>query len=321
MANKQIGGGQKMEHWQLKQLKSLPLEVKIEKSKLRIREWYEHYQGQVYVSFSGGKDSTVLLHLVRSLYPEVVAVFADTGLEFPEIKEFAKSVDNVDWLRPDISFRQVIEKFGYPVIGKDVSNCIEGARKGQKYRLDRLDGSIKSPDGGKSRYDNSKYSYLLKAPFKISEKCCNEMKKKPFKKYEKKTGKKGYVGTMTEESQLRVQKWIRTGCNAFEDKRPLSAPLSFWTEEDIWQYIKLNNVRYSRIYDMGYARTGCVFCMFGLQHDGYPNRFQRLQKTHNKLYEYCLKEFDSGGLGLKNVLDFLNIEYQDNQISFDDLNG
>jgi len=45
-----------MELWQLQQLQGLPLEVKIEKSKIRIREWYEHYEGNIYISFSGGKD-------------------------------------------------------------------------------------------------------------------------------------------------------------------------------------------------------------------------------------------------------------------------
>jgi len=75
------------ELWQLRQMQSLPLEAKIIKSQMRIREWYEHWSGDVYVAFSGGKDSTVLLHLTRQLYPDVPAVFCDTGLEFPEIKE------------------------------------------------------------------------------------------------------------------------------------------------------------------------------------------------------------------------------------------
>ena len=73
----------------------LPLEAKLAMTKLRIREWVDNYGVDgVYVAFSGGKDSTVLLHLVREMYPDVPAVFSDTGLEFPEIREFVKKFDN-----------------------------------------------------------------------------------------------------------------------------------------------------------------------------------------------------------------------------------
>ena len=65
---------------ELDSLLEMSLEDKITMSKLRITEFYEHYNGNVVVSFSGGKDSTVLLHLVRSLFPDVKGVFCDTGL-------------------------------------------------------------------------------------------------------------------------------------------------------------------------------------------------------------------------------------------------
>lgn len=112
------------------QMQSLPLDIKIQMSCRRIREWYEYWQGDVYVSFSGGKDSTVLVDLVRNKcgLKDVPIVFVDTGLEYPEVKEFAKKRADVV-LRPEMSFVQVIKKYGYPVIGKEVSEKVEYSRK------------------------------------------------------------------------------------------------------------------------------------------------------------------------------------------------
>ena len=59
---------QKLQMWQLQQRQALPLDMKEGFTAKRIKNWYEHYAGLVYVSFSGGKDSTVLLHQVRKQY-------------------------------------------------------------------------------------------------------------------------------------------------------------------------------------------------------------------------------------------------------------
>ena len=99
--------GVEKKRWTMVQ--SLPLDIKVAKSKLRIEEWVRYYGDEnCYISFSGGKDSTVLLHLVRSLYPNIEAVYVDTGLEYPEVKAFVKEQDTVSMLRPKMSFRQVI---------------------------------------------------------------------------------------------------------------------------------------------------------------------------------------------------------------------
>ena len=113
----------------LKELQALPLERKIQITQTRIIEWYQHYNGNVCISFSGGKDSTVLLHIARRLYPDIPAVFSNTGLEYPEIQRFVKSFDNIDIVTPSMRFDQVISTYGYPLIGKEVAEAIYYARR------------------------------------------------------------------------------------------------------------------------------------------------------------------------------------------------
>ena len=74
----------------LKTMQAWSLERKIQVTQTRIIEWYQKFNGKVCVSFSGGKDSTVLLHIARQLYPDIEAVFVDTGLEYPEIRAFCQ---------------------------------------------------------------------------------------------------------------------------------------------------------------------------------------------------------------------------------------
>ena len=124
----------------LKIRQALPLEQKVLMTKQRIREWVNYYGLEgVYVSFSGGKDSTVLLHIARSIYPDIKALFVDTGLEYPEIRDFVKTFDNVDIVKPRLNFKQVIEKYGYPFISKEVSECVSGAKK---YLTDPFENGI-----------------------------------------------------------------------------------------------------------------------------------------------------------------------------------
>lgn len=103
------------------------LERKVQVTQTRIIEWYMKYNGNVFVSFSGGKDSTVLLDLARKIYSDIPAVFVDTGLEYPELRAFVKTKENVNWLRPKYSFTNIIEKYGYPVISKEIADCVDGS--------------------------------------------------------------------------------------------------------------------------------------------------------------------------------------------------
>lgn len=295
-----------MEGWQLKQRQSLPLEAKVEMSKRRILEWYEHCDGQVYVSFSGGKDSTVLLHLVRSIYPEVPAVFVDTGLEYPEIRSFVKSIDNVVWMRPAIQFQKVIEQYGYPVVSKRISQYIKEIQHPTEKNAATVRWRL-TGIGSDGRYlscakISDKWLFLREAPFKISDHCCAVMKKQPLGKYTKETGRFPYIGTMASEGANRELDYLRRGCNVFDGKRPASRPLSLWMEDDIWEYLRQFNVPYSKIYDMGEKRTGCMFCAFGAHLEPEPNRFQRMAITHPTHYWYCMET-----LGMAKVLDYIGV--------------
>lgn len=302
-----------MDNKELVMLQSLPLDIKIAKSKLRIEEFVRHMgEDRVYISFSGGKDSTVLLHLVRSIYPNIVGVYCDTGLEYPEVKHHIYKQENITIIRPKMSYREVLHKYGYPVISKEQAQYIRQYRtaKSEKTKKVRWEGN----KWGRGKI-SEKYKYLVDAPFKISEQCCDVMKKAPFKKYEKETNKRPILGIMAEESQLRRSHYLRTGCNSFDVKRESSKPLGFWTEQDILEYILKYNLEIPSVYGdiitedgklkcSRLNRTGCVFCLFGITKDGDKNRLEMLKETHPMLYDYCMNN-----LGFKEVCDYMNIKY------------
>ena len=287
---------------QLKQYQAMPLGAKVRMSITRIEQWLDHWEDQCYVAFSGGKDSTVLLDLVWKVNPRIPAVFVDTGLEYPEIREFVKSYgDRVVWLKPKMPFNEVIEKYGYPVVSKEVSQKIHEVRttKSDKLRHKRLHGADNAYKSGKIP---SKWQRLIPADFKISHKCCDIMKKHPCKQYEKATGRKPFVGMMASDSHARKQIYVRSGCSSFERKIQ-SRPLAFWLEEDVWEYIKETDLNYCSVYDNGCDRTGCMFCMFGVHMEQGENRFQRMRRTHPKQWNYCINK-----LGCGKVLDYIGVD-------------
>ena len=250
----------------LLQRQALPLSAKVSMSKVRIREWYNHFNGDVCVSFSGGKDSTVLAHLVHDLYPDVPLVFSNTGLEYPEIQSFARKM-GATFVRPSMRFDEVISKFGYPLISKETAEVITGARniKNGTKVIHNLGKPTKRDDGywlnwrrkslqgvepfDKGHFKKDKWLALAQETcFMISQHCCGVMKKTPLKAYQHETGRFPYIGTLTDESYRREMAWIKNGCNAYDSKTPSSQPMSFWTEQDVLHYIKENNLEIASVY-------------------------------------------------------------------------
>lgn len=302
----------KVDKQELYRLQALPLDEKIAIAQKAIREFVEHFGVDgIYISFSGGKDSTVLIHLCRQLYPDLVGLYSDTGLEFPEIRDFVQTFDNIIIVTPKMHHREMLKKCGYPVVSKEQAEWIHRIRSGTS------SGAIQKAfyglnlDGTPTRFKLSEqWKYLLNAPFNIGSGCCKEMKLKPIAEYVKKTGRVPIMGTTASESALRAQKFLQYGFYNLEGKKAQCTPMSIWTDDDVWEYIHRFNLPYCKIYDMGYDRTGCVFCMFGAHLDKEPNRFQKLQRTHPDLWRYCMKPYDDGGLGLREVLEFMGIPYE-----------
>ena len=187
-----------------------------------------------------------------------------------------------------------------------------------------------------NRYDKSRWAFMLDAPFEVSNRCCEIMKKAPLGKYARESGRHPITAQMAEESVLRTSGWIINGCNTYEGRHIISNPMSFWTEQDVLLYIKENNLEIASVYgsvvyesagdfegqmdfsDLGLAdeirplkttgcqRTGCMFCGYGCHLERSPNRFELMKGTHPKQYEYLFRDWDKGGLGYQRVIDWIN---------------
>lgn len=298
--------------------RKLSLDKKIALSIERIREWYEAWDGSVSVSYSGGKDSSVLLWLVRSVFPEVPAVFCHTGLEYPEVVEQVLSTPNTIIIRPKLHFQEVINRYGWPIASKKLARGINILR----HPTDKNQNIYRLYDQGINRFGqqvngrrvSNCWRFLVKAPFDVSDHCCEVMKKEPMRRYRRETGRMPFVGILATDSKERELTYLRTGsCNAFDAKEPKSIPLAFWTEQDILECIRINHIplapvygeiveRNGQLFTTGLSRTGCIFCAFGLHmdlRDGPETRFEILKRTHPKLWNYVMKK-----LGLEDVLRY-----------------
>lgn len=281
----------------LKEMQAWPLDKKINHALKRILEFYLATEGKVYIAFSGGKDSCVLRHLCLSVLPEATpVVFSNTTNEYAEIIRHVKETDNVIWLKPKMTFEETVAKYGFPLVSKEVAQKIYEIKTTKSEYL--LKKRLYGDDKGNGKVPE-KWKFLALEAFNLTHKCCYFLKKEPFLRYEKETGRNGYIGTRIEESRLRRTSWIEKGCNTFKENHNKSRPLSLWTTDDIHEYCARFNVPLSNIYSdiiNGAAPeegTGCEFCGFG-EHLNYqdtnklersylrkPKRFAKMMKLEN----------------------------------------
>jgi hypothetical protein len=224
-------------------------------------------------------------------------VFVNTGNEYPDIIKFVRTFDNVRIIRPKMKLKQVIEKYGFPLISKECSKMIYELRKGTKHSSRYLT-EITSTGKKTTFILPVKYRYLIDERFGCSHKCCDFLKKLPTSRLNSITGE------MTSESIIRQSAWLNKGCNTFgkQGKHSKSKPLSIWTEADIQAFIRRFDIRICSLYaDERIQRTGCMFCGFGAHLEAF-SRFEVVREKYPKLYDYFLA-IENNGVTYKEALN------------------
>lgn len=323
-------------------MKFQPYELKPSFSMYRVYEWYRFWNGEIYISFSGGLDSTVLAYIVcqayrkYSLRGKIPLVFSDTGTEYPEIRKFVG--EYVEWLKwkfpeldivletikPKHSFKWVCENKGFPLISKDTAGKIRKLRHGNigdKYRNYLLNGD----ERGKFGMLSKKWQYLAdiqKTKEDISDVCCEILKKEPFRRYVKETGRQPFIGITQDESFRRENQYNHTGCNVYDGSTIKSQPMGFWPKMEVIQFKVQEDIPMCSVYGKavknaqgiwsftGEQRTGCILCGFGCHLEAEPNRIQRLSCSENKIhrciYEWGMK-IENNGVTYQQALEHCGI--------------
>jgi len=262
-----------------------PLNYKIMLAKARIRAAIGKYRADnCYISFSGGKDSAVLSHLVLSMGYKLEHVFSNTRLEYPGCVKFTyewckKNGLKLTMVMPDVRPHEIWKKYGYPMFSKEIATILE------KVRIQKT----VSPNQTKRVKKFLKYKDV-----RISAKCCDYLKKKPMLGWQKRSGKKvAIMGVRAEESQVRRVVWVRKGCIYETKNQVVVHPIIFFTEKDIWGYINRFKIKLADIYYNGIRRNGCYCCGFGC-HITDENNFVKLGKLNPKLWKHVMNDWGFG---------------------------
>lgn len=287
----------------------LPLDIKIKYTINRLRWFEERLESSVtpIIAFSGGTNSLVLLDIARRyVNPDYPAYFADTGVEFPEMRKFVKNYKNTIVIRPEKAYSNILKTIGYPITRKLVARYLEDVKKKSPNNATtvklRLTGINSRGEYKPAMMIPKKWRFLLDAPFKISARCCDCLKKNLLVKFQRKNNCVPVIATLAEDSNQRESNYLKFGCMTFKNLESALRPMSFWTNDDCWKYIKTHNINYCEVYDMGYTHTGCISCGFGVHEEKDENRFQTLYKTHPHLWDIHVNKYGWGG-----VLQYLNV--------------
>lgn len=346
MTNKLDIGNKEIRKSHYQELVKWKYKDKIFWAKKRIKEFIkaceEDHVPEITISFSGGKDSTVLLDLVLKVHSEIkskiplVPVYA-TEVTFPSTYKYIKEtvrhyqkqyplLKNEYIAMPKKTWNEILSEHGYPIFSKQVSTLINRVKKNKtqnsltkwffgidrkktstsRYMLARnrlflLDDNMLNNWDQLIRKDKEMKAYFKKYndPYFFSEKCCDFIKGNL-----KHDNRPSFIGTMAQESELRKKSWINDGCNIYSSKKKKSRPLSIWSENDIWQYLKENKIKVNEAYNfdinkdldkqnLRFTRLGCCSCPYGSyieqkKIDILEKRRKNNQDSNIKINEYML---------------------------------
>ena len=310
------------------------LELSIKQAIERIKKAYESTDGQIYLSFSGGKDSTVLAKLIMmaELPVSIPFVFANTGIELTAIKDFVTNFeyDNVVIVKPRMPFGKILKEYGKPTISKLKSEMLSTYQRhidepfstARTYQLITglrvKDGEIVEGSTTRLKLADKHMHYLhADTEFKIANKCCAYLKKHPFEDFAKDNDMNGYFsGVRVAEGGVRALKYNScTSIRKIGSKEYLnSMPIYDWTDEMVEEFIKEYDIELSKAYTVyGCNRTGCSACPFAkdvkqelkILYDYEPKMYKAMMFWLKDVYMYQLVECDWDEEYMKEYREFL----------------
>ena len=246
-----------------------------------------------YVSFSGGKDSTVVSYLLDMAIPgnTIPRVFINTGIEYKKIVDFVRNKkakdDRFIEILPHKSIKETLEKEGYPFKSKYHSRCVNDYKAGKQFGINYYEGTnIKNEWNCPAKL---KYQFETEMSFKISAKCCDRMKKDPFKEYIKKTGRGiAIIGLMREEGgQRALAACIVSEHGKVKKFNPLAVMSQQWEN---W-LINKEKIQLCELYyePYNFARTGCKGCPYNLRLQDDLETMEKYMPEERKQCEWIWK--------------------------------
>lgn len=297
------------------------LRVAVENAIERIQRHYKETEGKIYLSFSGGKDSTVLAHLIMmaDLPSKIPFVFANTGIELEATYRFVREFEyeNIVVVKPRKPYAQVLKEYGKPVISKIKSEALstyqnhmhedpyKTARARQLITGERERAGIIIGGQNSMKLANKHMHFVHpNTEIKIANKCCQYMKKYPFKDFAKENDMNGaYSGVRVAEGGARAMAYKTCTVVKTEGgkKYLTSLPIYDWSDEIVEDFIEYFNIKLSDAYgSYGCTRTGCIGCPYArdlkfelkMLYDYEPLKYKAVMKWNKDVYIYQLVECD-----------------------------